>query len=303
MRAQTAGRVDVLDKVKAVALLPDNVHATTEIVAAYYEVPVSTIRSLIAANREELETNGYRTLTGAELRDFASPFGGPANLGLHHNTRSLALFTRRAVLNVGQLLVGSPVARQIRTYLLNIDETATPEHRLDAVESPRVPDELELAKANAEKAARIVELIGEKRAAIARAEQSEKREALLVGGDGLTPRAFHKKHFSAVSEHEFFEVLYAKGLLIDQRGKGTRRDDGTYRNGSQHGHPSWKGKAYFYLHSGLDRREQRHENARIRRGEPEIALRELLIRWGLPANDVPGITSATQLAIEESADA
>ena len=62
MRAQTADRVDVLDKVKALALLPDGVHATTEIVASFYEVPVSTIDSLVAANRKELAENGRHVL-------------------------------------------------------------------------------------------------------------------------------------------------------------------------------------------------------------------------------------------------
>lgn len=134
MRTQTAGRVDVLDKVKALALLPDGVHATTEIVASYYEVPVSTIDTLVAANRDELEANGRRVLKGTELRDFATPFGGVANLGLSPKARSLAVFSRRAILNVGQLLTESDVARQVRTYLLDIEESAEPEQKASAIE-------------------------------------------------------------------------------------------------------------------------------------------------------------------------
>lgn len=135
MRAQTASRVDVLDKVKALALLPDSTHATTETVASYYEVPISTIDSLVAANRDELSENGRRVLRGEELRDFATPFGGVANLGLSPKARSLAVFTRRAILNVGQLLTGSDVARRVRTYLLEVEEKATEEQRTDAVEA------------------------------------------------------------------------------------------------------------------------------------------------------------------------
>ena len=104
LRAQYADRTDVLDKVKALALLPDNTHATTEMVASYYEVPVQTIQSVVEDNREELQSNGRRVLAGAELREFAVPFGGIANLGLSPKTRSLAIFSRRAILNVGQLL-------------------------------------------------------------------------------------------------------------------------------------------------------------------------------------------------------
>ncbi|MFI0162316.1 hypothetical protein ACH4OH_28285 [Streptomyces albidoflavus] len=134
MRAQTAGRVDVLDKVKALALLPDGMHATTEIVASYYEVEPSTIDSLAAANRQELASNGRNVLRGAELTEFATPFGGVAKLGVSPKARSLALYSRRAVLNVGQLLTKSDVARQVRTYLLDVEEAATPEQKVTAVE-------------------------------------------------------------------------------------------------------------------------------------------------------------------------
>jgi hypothetical protein len=134
MRAQTAGRVDVLDKVKALALLPDGMHATTEMVASFYEVPVSTLDSLVAANRGELAENGRRVLKGTALQDFATPFGGVANLGLSPKTRSLAVFTRRAILNVGQLLTESDVARRVRTYLLEVEEQATPEQKSTAIE-------------------------------------------------------------------------------------------------------------------------------------------------------------------------
>lgn len=40
--------------------------------------------------------------------------------------RSVALFNRKAVLNVGQLLRDSDIARQIRTYLLNVEADQSP---------------------------------------------------------------------------------------------------------------------------------------------------------------------------------
>ncbi|MGX1667930.1 restriction endonuclease, partial [Streptomyces sp. NPDC055366] len=70
MRAQTIERTDVFDKVKALALLPDGAHATTEIVAGYYEVGVETIKSLVKDHRAELAENGLRVLAGEELRSF-----------------------------------------------------------------------------------------------------------------------------------------------------------------------------------------------------------------------------------------
>lgn len=131
-RARYADRVDVLDKVGGLVLLPDNTHATTDQVAAFYEVPLKTIESLVKANAAELEANGRRVLRGEDLRDFATSYGKVTNLVINPKARSLALFSRKAILNVGQLLTGSKVAKRVRQYLLTVEETATPEHRESA---------------------------------------------------------------------------------------------------------------------------------------------------------------------------
>lgn len=63
-RDQMATRIDVLDKVKALALLPDDLHATVAMVASYYEVPKKAVDSLILDHRDELEEDGLRTVAG-----------------------------------------------------------------------------------------------------------------------------------------------------------------------------------------------------------------------------------------------
>lgn len=156
------------------------------------------------------------------------------------------------------------------------------------------PDELALAERN-------VELIKEKRALVARAAIAERQAAegasfrsAIEAGDGLPPRAFHKKYFSDVSDRAFFDHLYAKGYLIDQRGKGGPRPDGTLRDGSQHGHPGHKGKHFFYLHNGGVHGGKRRESTRVRPGQVELEFKARLIADGLTAN-----TNATgQLSIE-----
>ncbi|MFI6160356.1 hypothetical protein ACIA59_10450 [Micromonospora haikouensis] len=138
LRAQHSTRTDVLDRVKALSLLPDNTHATTEIVAGFYEVDANTIRQLVKRNREELTENGLRVLRGAELREMKQ---GPAEVQavtLPGNVNSLTLFTRRAILNVGQLLTGSPVAERVRRYLLDVEEIAPAELRNEAIERAAV---------------------------------------------------------------------------------------------------------------------------------------------------------------------
>ncbi|MFB7242454.1 restriction endonuclease [Streptomyces populi] len=115
LRESALERTEVLDRVKALSLLPDGTHVTTAMVATYFEVGLEAIKSLVKDHRTELETNGYRLLTGDELRSFK-------NLsGIQSRTRSLALFSRRAVLNIAMLLRDSEVARQVRTYLLDTE--------------------------------------------------------------------------------------------------------------------------------------------------------------------------------------
>jgi hypothetical protein len=130
LRAQYADRVDVLDKVKALALLPDGTHVDLPMISRYYEVAEDAIESVVRRNRQELEANGFQVLKGQAYREFASVNLTDAN----PNARSITLFTRRAILNVGQMLAESAVARSVRTYLLDVEELAPPEVRTEAIE-------------------------------------------------------------------------------------------------------------------------------------------------------------------------
>ncbi len=115
-RQQFGTRIDVLDKVRVIPLLPDDLHITTEGVAAYFDVAIEAVKSLVKDNRDELGTNGYRVLAGEELRSLK------ALCGLSSQARSLALFDRRTLLNVAMLLRDSEVARQVRRYLLDSEQ-------------------------------------------------------------------------------------------------------------------------------------------------------------------------------------
>ena len=118
LRDSVLDRTDVLDRVKALSLLPDGMHVTTAMVAAYFEVGLTAISSLVHDHREELEASGYRVLTGSELTSFKELSG------IQSRTRSLALLSRRAILNIAMLLRDSEVARQVRVYLLDMEYLA-----------------------------------------------------------------------------------------------------------------------------------------------------------------------------------
>ncbi|MFD7338591.1 hypothetical protein ACFV98_21660 [Streptomyces violascens] len=128
-RTDHLGRVDVLEKVKALQLLPNGLHVTTEGVAQYFVVHKEAVHSLVRRHREELTSNGMITLGGDELRiddvvkmttSSEAPNDTPESYpqGRSH----LRVFTRRAVLNIAMLLRDSEVARCVRTYLLDTEE-------------------------------------------------------------------------------------------------------------------------------------------------------------------------------------
>ncbi|MFE3181472.1 hypothetical protein ACFXKR_11390 [Streptomyces violascens] len=127
LRADHLGRVDVLEKVKALQLLPDGLHVTTEGVAQYFVVHRDAVHSVVKRHREELSSNGMITLSGDDLRsdDVAkTATSSDRDPESYPQGRShLRVFTRRAVLNIAMLLRDSEVARCVRTYLLDTEET------------------------------------------------------------------------------------------------------------------------------------------------------------------------------------
>ncbi|MFI2431598.1 restriction endonuclease [Streptomyces sp. NPDC018693] len=130
LRNSVLDRTDVLDRVKALSLLPDGMHVTTAMVAAYFEVAVKTLESLVEDHRDELEGSGYQVLTGTRLALFKRASG------IQSRSKALALFSRRAVLNVAMLLRDSEVARQVRVYLLDMEYLA----RTQPVDNPAPTD-------------------------------------------------------------------------------------------------------------------------------------------------------------------
>lgn len=112
-------------------------------------------------------------------------------------------------------------------------------------------------------------------AVTARAEVAEEFKEAIELNDGITPREFHKKYLPGCTETEFNAALYRHRLLIDQTGQRGRDGKGRIKNGKQHRHPTYQGKAFFYLHSELDRDKIRREHVRVIPGEAEL----LLVKW------------------------
>ncbi|MFJ3306012.1 restriction endonuclease [Streptomyces sp. NPDC086549] len=140
LRDSVLERTEVLDRVKVLSLLPDGMHVTTAMAAAYFGITLEAIRQLTKRHREELEANGMVVLRGADLRKFESD-NMSLSLGSYPQARrSLTIYSRRAVLNVAMLLRDSDVARQVRTYLLDMEYLA----RTQPVENLPQPETLSL---------------------------------------------------------------------------------------------------------------------------------------------------------------
>lgn len=118
-RDALADRTDVINKVGVLRCLPDDFHATTDMVAEFYQVNIDAIRQTVKRNRDELDEDGYKVVSRGE---FESDIASLSNLD--PKVRSIGLYSRRAVLRIGMLLRDSTVARRVRDYLLDAEQVS-----------------------------------------------------------------------------------------------------------------------------------------------------------------------------------
>jgi len=124
---------DLLRRAKAIVFAASGEGiATTEQMAVFYEVPSSTVRSVIREgnHRDELNSDGLKTLRGRDLKD------ARAIIALPSDTSQALVWTPRAALRLGMFLRDSLVARQVRTLLIDI--------AVQSVEARQPQRELEL---------------------------------------------------------------------------------------------------------------------------------------------------------------
>lgn len=155
-----------------------------------------------------------------------------------------------------------------------------------------LPDALRAYAASLERidamALEVAELDATNRKLSPKAARADQYEA----NPGITPTVFHKTWFSAVTERQFFEHLYRKDYLIDQRNMrwDERREE--WKDGPEHRHPTAKGKRYFYLQPKLDRGGVRRQQTLVIPGDAEHDLVAALERDGLPSINRPAIPGA-----------
>jgi hypothetical protein len=131
-REEMIDRIDILDKVGTLLLLPNTELTRIEQVAEYYKVTKRHIEDLLSINRDELESDGIKVY---KANDFISEldFGNKVTKQkgkflvqfsedniISFAPRGVLLFNKRSILRIGMLLRESPVAQDLRNRLLDI---------------------------------------------------------------------------------------------------------------------------------------------------------------------------------------
>ena len=144
IREKCIEKIEVLNKVKKLFLIPEMEVMTTKMVADYYEVEMEVIRQCYLRNKEEISLDG---VTKKKISDFnESDSLSHSFTKTQHNISfkidnyeivipncGILCFSQRAILRIGMLLRDSVIAKEVRTQLLNIFENSTVEQRIETI--------------------------------------------------------------------------------------------------------------------------------------------------------------------------
>nr|WP_145401516.1 hypothetical protein [Paenibacillus xylanexedens] len=123
LRNEYIVKTEILNKVKALSLLPDGENMTIRQASEYYEVSIETIRKVIQRNRQELSDDGIKTLYSKDLKEYRLTLGH--DVPELNRVPSAIILNRKCLLRVGMLLRDSEVAKKVREYLLRVEEALT----------------------------------------------------------------------------------------------------------------------------------------------------------------------------------
>lgn len=154
-REQFMNRLEVLERVKQLLLIPQMDCMTIGQVTDFFEVNRKTVEKVVERNFNELSSDGmcykkpadFKNLnpTLCRFKDLEQKCGKlivqiDDNTTVEIPNRGIRMFPKRAILRMGMLLRDSNVAKEIRTQLLNIEENTS-----EAVKTEPISEELNLA--------------------------------------------------------------------------------------------------------------------------------------------------------------
>jgi hypothetical protein len=149
-RDKAISRVDVLDKVKDLFLIPELETVSMRMIADYYEVDIEVVKKCYQNNNNEIDSDGVVHKSYSELETVLQGNNIPTKichgkleaklsdvvtLSIPHT--GLKLFSKRAVLRFGMLLRDSKIAKEVRTQLLNVFEHSTNEQKTKEIDEEK----------------------------------------------------------------------------------------------------------------------------------------------------------------------
>lgn len=241
LREQTMDKIEVLEKVKQLFLIPELECMTVKQVADYFEVDSDTIKKQYQRNQEEFDSDGTCIKT---LGDFKSLSGtrcptlkmaqrrGFLEITLSDDTTlsipncGIKCYPKRAILRMGMLLQDSRIAREIRGQLLNTFEHTTEEQRVTSInEEENLVGNIVRATLNSDMTtaiASLTEYIGYKNRYIAEIKQYntelvQKNESLNSEVSGLQEEVAAKNTIITETKPkvEFYDAVADTNHLID----------------------------------------------------------------------------------------
>lgn len=149
LRDKMSDRIEVLEKVKQLFLIPEMECMTVKQVADYFEVNVDAVKRQYQRNQDEFDSDGTCIKSPSDLKSLSGTKSstlkmaqrrGFLEITLDDNTTiaipncGVKCFPKRAVLRMGMLLRDSRIAKGIRTQLLNVFENTTTEQRTTEID-------------------------------------------------------------------------------------------------------------------------------------------------------------------------
>lgn len=212
---------ELLNKVKSLALLPDNTNVTVEISANYYEVDKELIKYHIKNNKKELLSDGLKVLKGKELKEFKEFLKvGECNYLTPEilTSPSLTLIPRRAILRLGMLIQKSEIAQRIRTYLLDVEENTSNNDKLIALSKSTNNEVLQLNNKLIKMEDKLIQVTEKNDILITNYEEIKYHNITLINKvDELLNQPLFKLYENQSNTYkmlitEFSEIMFDKGV-------------------------------------------------------------------------------------------
>ncbi|EOP64634.1 hypothetical protein IIQ_03351 [Bacillus cereus VD118] len=220
-------RIEVLHRVEGLLLLPVMEMATTKQVAAFYNVPHSTLKAVIQRNNDELEQDGMYLAKYSEIKETVKMYNASL-LESGVGYRGAYVFPKRAILRIGMLLRDSEIAREVRTQLLNIEENTETSTKIIEV-NKEIELQHEVAKALisgdlmalAQATAKVSEYKNRHIAKVEGERDQYKAELDVINGtDLISLRNVGLEYLDGISSANLRKFLQYQGVLSNVRADG-----------------------------------------------------------------------------------